>query len=144
MNPQKFAYRLLARQTEPIVVAMAQPSQAAVIKIDTRIQSIKTVAALRMTYRPVSDDAYVGVSGRTKGWLQTLDTKMLLLVISASHSQLPDHIAGRRCIRGGLAADADSVAAYREALKPRIAMLNADEGQRSGGGPKRSVVGMKL
>lgn len=106
--------------------------------IDNRILAIKQIAAARLSRKPVTDDLTEGLSQRTQEWLSLLPTAMLLLVTSATHTALREHIAGRRSIRGLLAADQLSIDAYREALKPRLSIVDNDGRRGGGGGPKRS------
>ena len=145
MQILKFIFQCFVRHPEPAaIVEQVQPLPAAVIRIDPRIQSIKQIAAMRLSRKRVPIEMAAGLSDRTTKWLLTLTTEMLLLVTSAPYSRLREHLACGKAIRGLLAADADSIAAYRETLRPRMSMFDTEGGRRGGGGPKRSVGGMKL
>lgn len=106
--------------------------------VDHRVLAIKRIAAARLGRKQVTDEMTEGLSARTQDWLSLLPTAMLLLVTSATQSQLREHIAGRRSIPGLLAADQLSIDAYREALKPRLVIVDHDGRRGGGGGPKRS------
>lgn len=114
------------------VVPLRQPV------VDHRVVAIKRVAAARLSRKEVTADMTDSLSGRTKDWLSLLPVPMLLLVTSATQSQLREHIAGRRSIRGLLAADQLSIDAYREAMKPRLVIVDHDGRRGGGGGPRRS------
>ncbi|WEJ35110.1 hypothetical protein [Devosia sp. SD17-2] len=106
--------------------------------VDPRVIAIKRIAAARLSRKPVTEEMTEGLSARTQEWLSLLSTEMLLLVTSATQSQMREHIAGRRSIRGLLAADQLSIDAYKEALKPRLSIVDHDGRRGGGGGPKRS------
>ncbi len=106
--------------------------------VDHRVLAIKRIAAARLGRKPVTEEMTAGLSLRTQDWLSLLPTEMLLLVTSATHSALREHIAGRRSIRGLLAADQLSIDAYREAMKPRLVIVDHDGRRGGGGGPRRS------
>lgn len=126
-----------------IVEAMPAPVRVKV-KADLRMLHIKKIAAARLARAKIDDDWLKGLSERTQTWLGVLTTQMLLLVITSPEPRLSDHVAGRRAIRGLLAADQLSIDAYVEATKPKRPSLADVEGRRSGGGPKRSIGGMKM
>lgn len=108
------------------------------LAIDHRVFAIKRIAAARLSRKQVTAEHTNELSERTQEWLTLLSMPMLLLVTSAKPSQLREHIAGRRSIRGLLAADQDSINAYREALKPRLVIVDHEGRRGGGGGLKRS------
>ena len=88
--------------------------------LDPKIQAIRKIAGLRLKRTPVPWQLLEGLSDARLEWIRTLDTPMLLLLSTATQTQIREHLAGRRSIRGLLAADPASVAAYKEALKLKI------------------------
>jgi hypothetical protein len=106
--------------------------------VDPRVIAIKRIAAARLSRKPVLEEMTAGLSQRTQDWLSLLPTAMLLLVTSATHTALREHVAGRRSIRGLLAADQLSIDAYKEALRPKLSIVDHDGRRGGGGGPKRS------
>jgi hypothetical protein len=143
MNVLKALARLFSRPELMLLPAAPAPEQQKVVSIDPRIATIKNVASMRLNWKKVHDLDCTGLSPVRREWLQLLDVDMLFLVNRASYSQLRAHLSGRKTIRGLLAADADSVAAYKEALRPKASLFNV-EGRGGGGGPKRSMGGMKI
>jgi hypothetical protein len=133
---------LFARTAPAVEISEPVPDNVVVVPLkpvlDPRIQSIKKIASARIGRKPVDEEWKTGLSQRTQDWLSLLTTEMLLLVTSATQFKLREHIAGRRPIRGLLAADHDSIDAYREALKPKLAIVDHETRRSGDGGPKRS------
>lgn len=113
---------------------------------DPRIEKIKCIAAARLSRKPVPAVLTIGMSEPRREWLLALDTTMLLSLSMASQHQIREHLAGRKAIKGLLAADPASVAAYLGAMKPKTTVYDSNDGCRSGGGPKRSMgeLGLKM
>jgi hypothetical protein len=84
---------------------------------DERMRNIGLVADALFRQAEIPDAIIAGLSDRTIDWLQALDADMLLLVSNAKPQDLGAHIAGTKAIRGLLAFDQESVAAYIEAAK---------------------------
>lgn len=109
--------------------------------LDPKIQAVRKIATLRLAYRPLPLQLLEGMSECRLEWIRTLDVPMLMLLGNATQAQIREHLAGRRSIRGLLAADPDSVAAYKEAIKPKSQIIDHNERRGGGGGPKRSFAG---
>jgi hypothetical protein len=82
---------------------------------DQRIMHLQLVADALFRQQPIADAWLVGLSGRTLEWLEAMNAAMLLETARAKPQDLQAHIAGTKAIRGLLAFDQESVAAYIEA-----------------------------
>jgi hypothetical protein len=61
-------------------------------------------------------DMVRGIDPTAAVWLAAMPNEMLVRVSLASDAALADHIAGRRCIRGVLSYDRESVREYERAM----------------------------
>lgn len=104
--------------------------------LDSKVQAIRKIATLRLARKAVPWELLDGLSDARVEWLRALDVQMLLKLSRASQHRIREHLAGRRAIRGVLAADPESVKAYKEAMKPRISVVDHKERRGGGGGPQ--------
>lgn len=96
-------------------------AEAAAPKPDERLASIQEVADLIFRRQAIPDEILVGLGDKTLMWLEALNADMLLLAAKAKPEDLRAHLAGGRSIKGLLAYDADSIAAYQQALERNAA-----------------------
>jgi hypothetical protein len=104
--------------------------------LEPRIQAIRKIASLRLAKQHVPLDLLAHLSDARIEWIKALDVQMLLLLSQSSQHRIREHIAGRRAIRGVLAADMESVKAYKEAVKPKVPVIDHEGRRGGGGGPK--------
>jgi hypothetical protein len=79
-----------------------------------KTKRIKRLAAA-MDAPDIDASLFVGVDDPVVTWLAAMDPPMRSLVANAGAMQLEDHMKGRHPIRGLLAFDRESVAAWKEA-----------------------------
>lgn len=141
---------LFSRPTPAVVEIVEEPVGENVVPLqpvlDQRIQNLRKIAVLRLAYKSVPAELTQGMAEARREWLKALDNTMLLALSTATQQQIREHLAGRKVIRGLLAADPASVAAYLAAITPKVIIHDPNEGRRSGGGPRRgmSAIGMKM
>ncbi|HEY8356982.1 MAG TPA: hypothetical protein VIL30_05930 [Ramlibacter sp.] len=91
-------------------------AELAAPKPDERLANIKSIAdGLSRGELPNSDLAR-GLGEHTLQWLMAINSDMLRQVSQAKPDQLREHISGKKTIRGLLAADRESVDAYKQAM----------------------------
>jgi hypothetical protein len=118
----KFVLRCLPSYRPPdpqtLVEEYVEAAETAAVTpaADKCLQNIALVADALFRRADIPDAIVAGLSDRTIDWLQALNSDMLLLVSHAKPQELQAHIAGSKTIRGLLAFDMESVAAYLQAV----------------------------
>jgi hypothetical protein len=99
--------------SEPVIDERTGPLADYRLPDVARMKRIKALAAA-MDAPDADAAAFIGVNDPVVSWLAAMDKPMRGLVGAASAIALEDHMKGRRSIRGLLAFDRASVAAWNE------------------------------
>lgn len=98
---------------EPVIEPPAPPRTDYRLPDMAKTKRIKRLA-VAMDQPDVDAAVFVGVDDPVVTWLAAMDKPMRGLVAGASAMELEDHMKGRRSIRGLLAFDRASIAAWNE------------------------------
>ncbi len=83
----------------------------------SKLSQIQTIARAMAADRDVDTALWIGLDGKAKRWLATLDHDMLLSVAVAHPQLLADHLALKRSIQGLLRFDDESIREYKTVLE---------------------------
>lgn len=114
------------------VLAHEPPSSLKCPGYDPKMVQIINLCKARLNRQHFSPGMCAGLADPTIEWICTLSIEMLLIVSHSTQMKLREHINGRKSIRGVLYFDPISVAEYREAMRPKIPLI--DHGSQRGGG----------
>ncbi|HEY8578189.1 MAG TPA: hypothetical protein VIL88_17825 [Devosia sp.] len=106
--------------------AVTVDEPAAVIQAaDNGLANLRRLAGAMAADRVTEADLANVPDGRIE-WLAAMDRGMLARVMCADDATLQAHLRGQRSIRGVLAADADSVRAYRQRQEMSVDVTDAE------------------
>ncbi len=96
-------------------IADDEPAVPAGVRESDELDGIRRLAGAMAADRVTEEDLEPVADSKIE-WLAAMDRPMLARVLCADDQALRDHLRGERAIRGVLAADRESVAAYNRAM----------------------------